>query len=136
MFVRKDRTPNKGKFKKFYRCKKVGHIAAKCRAPAPVAMPVEKAAESAFHSASFSQSATSKWCIDSGATSKMSAVKNEFEAIVESSDTLILANNQITTIKGVGDVRIMADDRNEGRSVIVKNTMSVAKITDKSHEVI
>ena len=66
----------------------------------------------------------------------MSAVKNEFEALVESSDTLILANNQITTIKGVGDVRIMADDRNEGRSVIVKNTMSVAKITDKSHEVI
>ena len=79
MFVRKERTPNKSKFKKFeksseggskpvikcYRCKEVGHIAAKCRAPASVAMKVEKAAESAFHSASFSLSATSKWCIDS-----------------------------------------------------------------------
>ena len=154
MYVKKGPTPNKsGKFEKSnkfkfkcHRCQKVGHKAAECRAALPEAMAVKETTECALHSVKPSLPSTKRWCLDSGATSHMSPVKEGFQLFQESSNTLAMANNQVASITGVGDFRILADNDKGGKPVILKKTlhvpdlrtnlMSVSKITDKGNEVI
>ena len=156
-----------------HRCQKFGHKAAECRAPKPRAFAAESA-EAAYHatgrrSASVTEcayqcavdsasnpecafisgvkpkSSKHKWCLDSGATSHMSASKEKFEKLDTVSIPLNLASNQASTIEGMGSFRVKLNDGDGGRHTTLlqtlyvpdlrTNLMSVAKITDRGNEV-
>ena len=130
-----------------YRCQKVGHKAADCCAPAPVVKETTNFTmeECAFHVINVKRCAV-RWCLESGATSRMSSVGKNLESVVKVSSKLNLANNAMTTIEHMDDRRITVDDKKGGRPVILKkilhvpdlrtNLMPVSKIADNGNEVI
>ena len=131
---------------KCYRCKKVGHKAVDCRSTVPEAMSSELIEEAAFQGTTNPDNSVGKWCLDSGATSHMSAASENLESMVKVSAKLSLASNAMAAIENMGDLRINVDDKKGGRPVILQkmlhvpdlrtNLMSVAKITDNGNEVI
>lgn len=101
----------------------------------------ESAYHCAFHCALSSKFASNKWCLDSGATSHMSAVKEKFASISAVSSSIALANSGSSAVEGAGNVRIKLFDGQGGRPTTLLNTlhvpelrtnlMSVSKITDQ-----
>ena len=130
------------------RCKKVGHKAADCRAPLPTTDAAGNAEEIVLHNSTENEAAylTQRWCLDSGATSHMTANSDYFTSLEKTSKILNLANNQRTDIEGVGDIQMaFGDGQNRRRATLTQilyvpdlrtNLMSVSKMTDKGHKVI
>ena len=77
---------------KCYKCFKIDHRAAECRANRPEAMAAE-AEERALHCVDNSSSSMQKWCLDSGATSHMTAIKQKFGSLVKLNNSLTMANH-------------------------------------------
>jgi hypothetical protein len=82
---------------KCFRCQKPGHRASYCFAPAPIPV-AEKAGqveESAFYNSveNANEGSTNSWCLDSGATSHMTAEKRHLRNFNRTSKSLRLANN-------------------------------------------
>ncbi|XP_071054040.1 uncharacterized protein [Onthophagus taurus] len=85
------------------------------------------------------------WCPDSGSTSHMSGEKEIFEKIHKTSKELKLANNQKTSVEGIGKIKINLKNNFSIDQVRLENTLyvpslrtnllSVAKITDHGYDV-
>ena len=96
-----------------HRCKKAGHRAAVCTAPAPVtdenvAEIAGTISEFAFnHSQTNTVRCDSKqWCLDSGATSDMTSCSNKMKNFWRVKKPISLANNQTTLITGVSEINV------------------------------
>ena len=96
-----------------YRCRKPGHRAAVCTAPAPVTnesfaeVAGTISGEFALHSATNIECNNSKqWCLDSGATSHMTSDAIKLENFKKIRKPLCLANNYKTLITGVGEINV------------------------------
>ena len=127
------------------RCKKIGHKDIDCWAKLPDA--AGNAEEIALRASANDEAAyqITNWCLDSGATSHMTADGGSFKSLKKTSKILNLANNLRTSIDSVGDIQItFPDGRNGKRATLTQavhvpdlrtNLMSVSKITDQGHEV-
>lgn len=126
---------------KCHRCGKPGHFAKNCRSKRPeYKSETSKRAEIAMATIA---ECKDRWCLDSGASSHMCFDKQKFRQIGASAiDSLKLANNDSTSIEGMGVVEI-----NPNRNVTAKlketllvpelrsNLLSVSKMTDHGLEV-
>lgn len=85
------------------------------------------------------------WCLDSGCTSHMTGEKESFDKIYKTSKELKLANNQKTSVEGIGKIKINVKNNFSIDQVRLENTLyvpnlrtnllSVAKITDHGYNV-
>ena len=127
------------------RCKKIGHKAIDCWAKLPD--EAGNAKEIALNASANDEASyqITNWCLDSGATSHMTADGGTFKSLKKTSKILQLANNFRTSIDGVGDIQITVPDGGNGKRATLTqvlhvpdlrtNLMSVSKITDQGHEV-
>jgi len=126
-------------------CKKIGHKAIDYWAKLPDA--AGNAEEIALRASGNDEpvSQITNRCLDSGATSHMTADGGSFNSLKKTSKILNLANNLRTSIDGVGDIQItLPDGRNGKRATLTQalhvpelrtNLKSVSKITDQRQEV-
>lgn len=147
---RKSESSNKGKQSYFKyncnKCKKKGHKAADCPERSK-----QSSVENYFVSCDVDftvfkaekLAAASKWCLDSGCTTHLCKDKDEFtEMFSTNRDQVNLANSATSEVSAKGTVSLNTEDRliNMHNVLYVPdlrtNLMSVAKITDKGHEVI
>jgi hypothetical protein len=80
------------------------------------------------------------WCLDSGATSHMTAHREKIQDLQEISQVLSLASKEKTRIEGQGAAEVVLDDGSTGLRATMNNTlfvpdlrtnlMSVSKLTD------
>lgn len=138
-----------------FKCGRNGHYARNCKAKNKNSQTVQNAEENSNKKSNVCFTTTetvflcpdgnTRWCLDSGCTSHMSANKNYFKAMCTVDQTLNLANNNSTKINGIGNVEITVHGRGNDTDVQLKdvlyvsdlrtNLLSVSKITDSGYEV-
>lgn len=141
------------------RCLKSGHEAKDCRSKHPARHQSAKKAEANDghqHSSPSLQEEIAmlntenkpygEWCLDSGCTSHMASQEDYFRSLSRIDRTLNLANKESSKITGIGNVKLTVAEREDERLLNLENVLhvpdlrtnllSVAKITDKNHEVL
>ena len=136
----------KGEFKyRCHKCRKIGHKAADCKnKKREDAKCVE---EVCLMTVVGTENISSKWCLDSGASSHLCNRRDEFSKIdITDRGILNLANDNSIKIAGIGTVKLETDVYGKEMDVSLDDTlhvpglrsnlMSVAKITDRGYDVL
>jgi hypothetical protein len=122
-------------------CGRIGHKGPDCRQknPKPQAMAATEIMEETALGCGDS-SHPEAWCLDSGATSHMTAHREKIQDLQERSQVLSLASKEKTRIEGQGAAEVVLDDGSTGLRATMNNTlfvpdlrtnlMSVSKLTD------
>ena len=129
-----------------FTCGKRGHKALNCKEKLKTSNP--EAMTAVFQETALNcgeNRGRREWCLDSGATSHMTACREKFELFHEESELLSLASAEKTQIKGRGAVEVKIDDGKGGLNASLKDTlfvpdlrtnlMSVSKLTDRGNKV-
>lgn len=140
-----------GTFKyKCHKCKLVGHKAIDCKSQKKEPEVAQNTTDTTMFTSQanlVSTTATSKWCLDSGATSHFCYEARKFDInMCVKDEKLNLANKDSTKIRGQGTARLNTNVYGESRSICLENTqlvpdlrmnlLSVSKITEHGFDVI
>ena len=106
-------------------CKKVGHKAIDCWAKLPTPDTAGNAEEIALRTYTNDETVyqMQSWCLDSGATSHMTANGTSLKLLKKTPKILNAANNQKTSIDDVGDTQIKVPDEMESELSLLKISM-------------
>lgn len=147
---KKTENPKREKFKfACHTCGKIGHKSRDCKSklfnnnkPKEQEQKRTESTRNAEVALEVNTEYEEQWCLDSGASSHMCSEKAKFEGVTTKTQTLNLANNDSTEIKGNGTVKLktkegLVAELEETLYVpnLRSNLLSVAKITDHDLEV-
>lgn len=149
---KKSENPNdSGTFKyKCHKCKKIGHKVVDCKTQKTTHQDAQTTTDTTMlTSKAYSAGTlkTSKWCLDSGATSHFCNKAHTFDVDLNvKNGKLNLANKQSTQIKGEGTAVLNSTVNGENRCIRLENSqfvpdlranlLSVSRITDHGFDAI